>query len=127
LDGEAVTAVELDDALKASRAKALAALGRAYRFREDEPDDELFAAVLSGMGLEDEVAVKWLLASWKVLRVKWLLASWKVLREEKADLAMCTSTPGLSRTPGSESRRTSTPHRACIASPSPTRRRSSHE
>lgn len=63
-----MSASELADALSASRSKAIAALGRAYRYSESEPDDARFIEVMGWMGLEDEVAVKWLLATWKVLR-----------------------------------------------------------
>lgn len=63
-----MTGAELADALTASRAKALATLGKAYVRRADEPDDELFAGIMRGMGLDDDVAVEFLLTAWKVQR-----------------------------------------------------------
>ncbi len=58
----------LSDALEASQAKAVAALGKAYVRRDDEPDDELFAGLLHKIGLDDDVAIQFLLAAWAVLR-----------------------------------------------------------
>ena len=58
----------LGQALEASQAKAVAALGKAYVRRDDEPDDELFAGLLHRIGLDDDVLIKYLLAAWAVLR-----------------------------------------------------------
>ncbi len=58
----------LGQALEASQAKAVAALGRAYVRREETPDDELFAGLLHKIGLDDDVAIAFLLAAWGVLR-----------------------------------------------------------
>jgi hypothetical protein len=55
-------------ALEASQAKAVAALGKAYVRREEQPDDELFAGLLHKIGLDDDVAISFLLAAWSVLR-----------------------------------------------------------
>jgi hypothetical protein len=63
-----MTADALTDALRASQAKAVAALGKAYIRRDDEPDDELFRALLLKIGLDDEVAIGFLLQGWSVLR-----------------------------------------------------------
>ena len=58
----------LSAALESSQAKAVAALGKAYVRRDDEPDDELFAGLLHKIGLDDDVAIAFLLAAWSVLR-----------------------------------------------------------
>ena len=58
----------LSQALESSQAKAVAALGKAYVRRDDEPDDELFAGLLHKIGLDDDVAIAFLLAAWSVLR-----------------------------------------------------------
>ena len=58
----------LSAALESSQAKAVAALGKAYVRRDDEPDDELFAGLLHKIGLDDDVAIQFLLAAWSVLR-----------------------------------------------------------
>ena len=58
----------LGQALEASQAKAVAALGKAYVRREEAPDDELFAGLLHKIGLDDDVAIQFLLAAWSVLR-----------------------------------------------------------
>ena len=63
-----MSAAELADALSASRSKAIAALGRAYVRRDDEPDDDLFRGLMHSMGLDDDVAISFLLHAWKVLR-----------------------------------------------------------
>jgi hypothetical protein len=63
-----MTSDALTDALRASQAKAVAALGKAYIRRDDEPDDELFRALLLKIGLDDEVAIGFLLQGWSVLR-----------------------------------------------------------
>jgi hypothetical protein len=46
----------------------VAALGKAYVRREEQPDDELFAGLLHKIGLDDDVAIAFLLAAWSVLR-----------------------------------------------------------
>ena len=53
----------LGQALEASQAKAVAALGKAYVRRDDEPDDELFAGLLRKIGLDDDVQITFLLAA----------------------------------------------------------------
>lgn len=58
----------LTQALEASQAKAIAALGKSYIRRTDDPDDSLYAAMLAGLGVDDELGVSFLLASWAVLR-----------------------------------------------------------
>ncbi len=58
----------LGQALEASQAKAVAALGKAYVRRDEAPDDELFAGLLHKIGLDDDVAIQFLLAAWAVLR-----------------------------------------------------------
>jgi hypothetical protein len=58
----------LTQALEASQSKAVAALGKAYVRREETPDDELFAGLLHKIGLDDDVAISFLLAAWSVLR-----------------------------------------------------------
>jgi len=63
----------LTDALEASRSKAIAALGKAYVSRTDEPDDELFAGLLVKIGEDDE------------RKIGFLLAAWRILREQRAD------------------------------------------
>jgi hypothetical protein len=63
-----VTSEALTEALRASQAKAVATLGKAYIRRDEEPDDDLFRALLLRIGLDDEVAIGFLLQGWKVLR-----------------------------------------------------------
>ncbi len=58
----------LTQALEASQNKAVAALGKAYVRREETPDDELFAGLLHKIGLDDDVAIAFLLAAWSILR-----------------------------------------------------------
>jgi hypothetical protein len=58
----------LSDALDHSQAKALAALFKAYTRREDEPDDELFGALMRGAGLDDDVQIVFLLRCWRIMR-----------------------------------------------------------
>jgi len=65
-----MTGSELADALSASRSRAIAALGKAYVRRADDPDPEFFRGIMTRMGLDDDVAVSFLLASWDVLRAE---------------------------------------------------------
>ncbi len=58
----------LSQALEASQNKAVAALGKAYVRRDETPDDEFFAGMLHKIGLDDDVAISFLLAAWSVLR-----------------------------------------------------------
>ena len=58
----------LSDALDHSQSKALAALFKAYTRRTDEPDDELFRAMMQRVGLDDDVQIGFLLAAWRVMR-----------------------------------------------------------
>ncbi len=58
----------LGQALEASQAKAVAALGKAYVRREETPDDDLFRGLLVKIGLDDDTAITFLLAAWSVLR-----------------------------------------------------------
>ncbi len=58
----------LGQALEASQAKAVAALGKAYVRREATPDDDLFRGLLVKIGLDDDTAITFLLAAWSVLR-----------------------------------------------------------
>lgn len=58
----------LSDALDHSQAKALTALFKAYTRRDDEPDDELFAGLMRGVGLDDDVQIGFLLNAWSILR-----------------------------------------------------------
>jgi len=58
----------LSDALDHSQAKALAALFKAYTRRDDEPDDDVFRAMMIGVGLDDEVQIGFLLAAWRIMR-----------------------------------------------------------
>lgn len=63
-----MSGAELADALSASRSRAIATLGKAYIRRTDEPDDDLFRGLMGSMGLDDDVAIEFLLAAWKVQR-----------------------------------------------------------
>jgi hypothetical protein len=63
-----VSATELADALSASRSRAIAALGKAYVRREEPPDDDLFRQLMHGIGLDDDVAISFLLHAWAILR-----------------------------------------------------------
>ena len=58
----------LSQALEASQSKAVAALGKAYVRRDETPDDDLFRGLLHKIGLDDDVAIEFLLAAWSVLR-----------------------------------------------------------
>jgi hypothetical protein len=58
----------LSDALASSQAKAVAALGKAYIRRDEEPDDEFFAGMLRRIGCDDDVQIAFLLCAWHVLR-----------------------------------------------------------
>ena len=55
-------------ALEASQAKAIAALGKAYVRRDEEPDQDLFRQLMKGMGLDDDFAITFLFHAWDVLR-----------------------------------------------------------
>ncbi len=100
----------LGQALEASQAKAVAALGKAYVRREEQPDDDLFRALLQKIGLEDDTAITFLLAAWAVLREEKAAppgeqaakvqpledateAQWKLLRD-LADRKGTTAPPG---------------------------------
>ena len=58
----------LSEALAASQSKALAALFKAYTRRGDDPDDDLFRAMMLKVGLDDEVQIGFLLAAWRIMR-----------------------------------------------------------
>jgi hypothetical protein len=58
----------LSQALEASQSKAVAALGKAYVRRDETPDDELFTGLLKKIGLDDDVAIAFLLSAWAILR-----------------------------------------------------------
>jgi hypothetical protein len=58
----------LTQALEASQNKAVAALGKAYVRRDETPDDELFTGLLKKIGLDDDVAIAFLLSAWSILR-----------------------------------------------------------
>jgi hypothetical protein len=58
----------LSDALDHSQAKALAALFKAYTRRDDDPDDEMFGALMRGAGLDDDVQIGFLLRCWRIMR-----------------------------------------------------------
>ena len=82
----------LGQALEASQAKAVAALGKAYVRREETPDDDLFRGLLVKIGLDDDTAITF------------LLAAWSVLREEKAQAPaeQAMSPVGLGNDPATE-------------------------
>ncbi len=82
----------LGQALEASQAKAVAALGKAYVRREEQPDDDLFRGLLVKIGLDDDTAITF------------LLAAWSVLREEKAQPPgeQAPSSVGLGNDPATE-------------------------
>jgi len=63
-----VTGSELLEVLEEQRKQSLKLLRLAYIGRADEPDDELYAGLIHGMGIEDDIAIAWLLACWKIQR-----------------------------------------------------------
>jgi hypothetical protein len=65
-----MSADALSDALRASQAKAVAALGRRYVRGEREPNPDEYLDQFAGMGLTDDISAKHLLASWLVLRIE---------------------------------------------------------
>jgi len=114
-----VTGSELADALSASRSRAIAALGKAYVLRADEPDDALFYGLMHGMGLDDDRAIEFLLHTWKVLREQKAdapgepapaatkvepasEAQWKLLRKLADEKGYAAPTAALSKSRASE-------------------------
>jgi hypothetical protein len=83
----------LTQALEASQSKAVAALGKAYVRRDETPDDEFFTAMLKKIGLDDAVAIHF------------LLAAWSVLREEKAAPPAEQTAPTAQAEPSTEAQR----------------------
>jgi hypothetical protein len=70
-------------ALEASQAKAIAALGKAYVRRDEEPDPDLFRQLMKGMGLDDDFAITFLFHAWDVLREqRWSEDQWRLADED---------------------------------------------
>ena len=113
-----MTGSELADALSASRSRAIAALGKAYVLRSDDPDDTLFYGLMHGMGLDDDRAIEFLLHAWKVLREQKAdapgepatatkvepasEAQWKLLRKLADEKGYAAPTVALSKSRASE-------------------------
>jgi hypothetical protein len=63
-----VSAAELANALGLTRDAVIEAWGKSYIRRAEEPDDDLYRAGFHAIGIEDDVAIGFLLTGWKILR-----------------------------------------------------------
>ena len=63
-----MTATEITDALGVTREAVIRAWGKSYIRRDEEPDDDLYRAGFHSIGIDDDRAIGFLLAGWKVLR-----------------------------------------------------------